>query len=79
MAGEEGGKDYVTKCPLYCIKESGLFPKGPDVTLENFKQDSKLIDLAVVLSGYMQTNKMIYHPKEHFKKCSSTSLSGRTF
>lgn len=38
-----------------------------------------LSDLAVVLSGYMQTNKMIYHPKEHFKKCSSTSLSGRTF
>ena len=45
MAGEEGGKDYVTKCPLYNIKEFGLFPKGPDVTLENFKQDSKLIRL----------------------------------
>ena len=29
-------------------------------------------------SGYMQTNKMVYYPKECFKECSSRSLSGRT-
>lgn len=42
VAGEAGGKGWVTKCPLYYIKEFGLFLKGHDVTLENFKQDSKL-------------------------------------
>lgn len=42
VAGEAGCKGWVTKCHLYHIKEFGPFLKGPDVTLENFKQDNKL-------------------------------------
>lgn len=33
------------KCPFYHIKEFGPFPKGPDRTLEIFKQNSKLTRL----------------------------------
>lgn len=49
MAGEAGGKSWVTKYSLYHIKEFEPFPKGLDATLEIFKQESKLTRL--LLSG----------------------------
>lgn len=40
-----GAGGEVSKCHLCHIEEFGPSPKGPDVTLENFNQDSKLTRL----------------------------------
>ena len=74
--------DLTFQVPMqYCSLQDWTLLSLPDTsTAERHSTLAQLLRSfwSYYHSGYMQTNKMVYYPKECFKECSSRSLSGRT-